>query len=485
MIALASARPAVLRSIAVAALALPLLLGGARAQSCEPRVLSRSDADEVHEAHRALVEEPGRYQRQLPEVASGFFSPLLCAAVERVVYVEDAGEPSETMGWVRIASHNDLVHVDGRENHADETDLDPDRPGQTPALAANVWAAAIDTLVHEGTHAATHLLHSQIVPGGCLFLAVGCDEPTDASQWRPDAIEVARQASRHARLGGGFRAEWERMHAAFVDGGMAAPYGSGGLSSESADRAIAEAGVMTPYGLTSASEDIAEMVAKALVDPSVVRISGEAPNAAREDRACRALQGADAVQSWNAAVVAKLGFLADVGLIVEDVLEACSGGLEVDTRGADGFHTFLLDGTYQSSYTRDVEVSMGLQSSNDRVVFALDAWGTASFGDVDSPVRLRLLIDLAASDADLDRVSWPRGLYWLGEGVTAFTLAFENEEVDGASFIATGGPILITRASADLIEGSLVVQRGMRLSPTVPLVPDELRRVTFRATSSR
>ena len=95
------------------------------------------------------------------------------------------------------------------------------------------------------------------------------------------------------------------------------------------------------------------------------------------------------------------------------------------------------------------------------------------------------LIDLAPADADLRRVSWPRGLYLLDEGATAFTLAFENEEVDGASFIATGGLVLVTRASADRIEGSIVIQEGMRLSPAVPLAPAELRRVTFRVTSDR
>lgn len=455
-------------------------LATAFAQACEPRLLGRSQAAEVHETHRDLIDEPGRYQRRLPSVAAGFFSEVLCAAVQRIVFIEDAGEPSGTMGWVRVASHNDLVHVDGRENHADDTDLDPDS-GERPEVVANVWAAAIDTIVHEGGHAATHLLHTQIVPGDCRFAGVLCDAPTDASQWDAPSLAVARAAAERARLGGGFRAEWARMHEAFARAGLAAPYAAAGMAPDSRADDVARGGVMTPYGATSPSEDIAEAIAKALVDPTAVRIAGVAPTAARTDLGCQALQGADAVQSWNAALVAKLGFLADVGLIDERALERCTGGLAVDTRGADGFHTFRVDdGAFQQSYTDGVEATLGVRESGDRIVFTFEASGTASFRDVESPVRLRLVIDLAPSDVDIRRVSWPRGLYWLGEGVTAFTLRFENEEIDGASFIATGGPILITRASDERIEGSLVIQRGLRLSPAVPLVADELRRVTFR-----
>jgi hypothetical protein len=458
------------------------LAGAAGAQTCEPSVLARDDADAVHPDYRDLIDEPGRYQRLLPSIGADFFTDLLCAAVERVVYVDDAGEESGTMGWVRTDSHNDLVHIDSRPNHADETKLDPSTDRRN---APNVWAGVVNTLVHEGGHAATHLLHTQIVPGDCWFANVGCDAPTDASQWRPQAIEVAREASGRARLGGGFRAEWERMHVAFVEAGMAAPYGAGGLGAQSRDADVVGAGVMTPYGLTNASEDIAEMVAKALVDPSLIRVEGATPNSPRQDRACRVLQGADAITFGNAAVLAKLGFLADVGLIDEAAYRRCTGGLALDVRGQDGFHTYTLDSVFQSSYTDDIEVSMGLQDANDRIVFALDARGTASFRDVDSPVELRLLIDLAPSDADVRRVSWPRGVYHLGDGATAFTLEFENEEVDGASFIATGGLVLVTRASADRIEGSVVIQEGMRLSPAVPLEPEELRRVTFRVTSDR
>ena len=471
------------RRVHIAALAFVLALTGtAAAQTCEPTVLTRDDADGVHPAYRGLIDEPGRYQRLLPSLGSAFFTDLLCAAVERVVYVDDAGEESGTMGWVRTDSHNDLVHIDSRPNHADETKLDPRSDRRN---VANVWEGVVTTLVHEGGHAATHLLHTQIVPGDCWFASVGCDAPTDASQWRAEAIEVARGASQRARLGAGFRAEWERMHDAFVEGRMAAPYGTGGLGPQASDADVAAAGVMTPYGLTNASEDIAEMVAKALVDPSRIQVEGTTPNRARDDRACRVLQGADAITFGNAAVLAKLGFLADVGLIDEAAYRRCTGALALDVRGQDGFHTYTLDGTFQSSYTDDIEVSMGVQDSNDRIVFALDARGTASFRDVDSPVELRLLIDLAPIDADLRRVSWPRGLYMLDEGATAFTLEFENEEADGASFIATGGLVLVTRASADRIEGSIVIQEGMRLSPAVPLEPAELRRVTFRVTGDR
>ena len=491
-------RPGRLPWIALATIGL-VLMGQAAAQSCQLRVLARSDAPQVHQGIRDQLIDPGPNQRHVIAEAAAYLTPLHCHAVEQVAFVRDAGDDSGTMGWVYVAHDNDTLHIDARPARASENDLDP---RLRPRVVGNVWAAAIETVVHESTHAAVHLLHTQLREGDCLVGPIGCDAPTAASQWDADAIEAARAAAERARLGGGFLAEWTRMHDAFVDAGMALAYGGDGSPAVvpgAGAAAMAAGGFMTAYGSTEPSEDVAEMVAQAQTATlSNATFAGADVSAARADLACQALRaGGGDLTGATAAVYAKLAFLRDVGLVSGPAFERCVGPAGIDVRGADGFHVWDRDVSDRDVSDRDagyrrtfggLEVTLGTQASSGRTVFVLEGSGRAIFGSGDDAVEtaaeMRLTLDLADADEPIERVSWPRGVYRLGEGANAFSLTLED--APAGSFVASHGFVLVTSATAERSEGSIVLQRADRpFAPLgVPYAADELPRITFRVSSS-
>lgn len=467
-----------------------LLAGGqALAQTCELRVLDRSRAQEAYEGIRDDLVDPGPSQRRVVSEAAAYLAPLPCHAVEQVAFVRDAGDDSGTMGWVYVTHHNDTLHIDARPARASENDLDP---RLRPRVVGNVWAAAIETVVHESTHAAVHLLHTQRLEGDCLVGPIGCDGPTDASQWDADAQAAAREAVARLRLGGGFLAEWTRMHDAFVDAGMARAYGGDGSPAvaDAAAEALASGGFMTVYGSSEPSEDVAEMVAQVQAQAlSDATFAGASVSAPRSDFACQALRsGSGDLTAATAAVYAKLAFLRDVGLVTEPAFARCVGSAGIDTRDGDGFHVFDRDGGFQRTF-ESLAVTMGAQASTGRTVFVLEGSGRASFGRgddrVETAAELRLTLDLADADEPIGRVSWPRGIYRLGEGANAVSLTLED--APAGSFVASHGFVLVTSATAERIEGSIVLQRADRpFAPMgVPYAADELPRITFRVSSSR
>src|SRR5690554_4567172 len=154
------------------------------AESCALDALPRSQADQVARTYRSSVIDPGPNQLRLLEAAAARMTPLLCAAVSQVAFTErDGGSDSGgmTMGWVMVNSHHSTLHVNALPNHASEADLAHGRP----EYLANVWLTAIETLVHEATHASVHLLNTQLKPGvsRCFLLGFFCDDPTDPGVW--------------------------------------------------------------------------------------------------------------------------------------------------------------------------------------------------------------------------------------------------------------------------------------------------------------
>jgi len=468
------------------------LAASAMAQSCELDLLTRAQAAAVPEQSRSLIVEPGRNQRQLPGVASAFLTSLHCAAVESIVFINDAGEESGRLGWVKTSSHNDLVNLDAREHVLSERSLDPEL---NPAAAGNVWAAAIDAIVHEGTHAAVHLLESQAEHIDCMLAMFGCGE-ADPEQWSSASQALAEELVARLRLDGGFRQEWERLHRAFVAADMAREYG-GNLTPAVApgtDAAtLTAAGFMSPYGSTTPGEDIAEWVAKVqtheLADST---IAGAAVTAEPEDYGCQALRAAgESITNATAAAYTKLAFLRDVGLVSQAAFRSCIGDLSIDVRG-DGLHFFEVDGTgdrsFGKTFSNGLELTMGTQTGSGRAVVLIEVTGVASFGQPgakeESPARATLTIDMGDPD-DIPALSWPRGVYRIGEGVTGFRLTLD--EAAAGTFVATHGFVLVTSSTAESIEGSIVLQRADRpFAPMgVPYAAADLPRITFRVSSSR
>jgi len=437
----------------------------AAAQPCQIDVLGLPEQGQLHESERPGLVNPGPFQQRLVERSKAYLTPLLCFAVNRVAFIEQAPEDAAATGWVRVHGYNDIVHLDARPLSLSETALDPSKNRGSPG---DVWAGGIDALAHEATHAAVHLLNSQSNVERCRLSTLSCD-PVRASQWSSTAQDAAKVAVERMRLSSGIVEEWVRMHEAFVRVGMATEYGAYGGSQHDAT-ALTAAGFTSRYGSSKPGEDIAEWVAKTQVgNLQGQTFEGATVGNPGENLGCLVMSGAgNRVTGDTAAAFTKLSFLRDVGLVSQGAFERCVGGLGIETHGKNGVHLTNNDGSVGTLDDR-MRAVIG-QNGLGAWSFQLTAEGSARHGDTASPVKATLTLELAsilASTAtSVDEVSWPRGIYVIGDDAE-FRVDFED--APAGTFYGVEGFVLVTRASNDLIEGSIVLRLGMRPHTAFPV----------------
>lgn len=461
-----------------------LLLGGAATgQACDLTVLGPANADRVSSDYRAHVVAAGQYQRSLLRETAQYMSPLLCAGVRDVVFV--AGEPAKdsgaVLGWVYTNHSQSMLYINSLPNRASENDLAPE-PGNR--FVGNIWATAIETLLHESTHAAVHLLNTQVVEGDCALWLFYCDAATDATQWPATAVALAREAMERMRVRVSFQAEWNRLHQSFVAVGLAGPYGRKLPASE-----VVAAGFMTAYGGKDASEDIAEIVAQVQASniTAFTAIDAEVNRGERGDLGCMALSAVEnGVPGAVAALYTKISLLRDVGLLSPEAAAACTGSVGIDARDAPGIHFFSQAGDYRRSFTNALEAKVGSDASGNRFKFQLSAEGSVSVGGEEHAATFELTLDLGPTSEELERVSWPRGIYQLGLLGTN-TLVISVPDAGHVTYHVDDGLVLITSATTDRIEGSIVMNRAIRPNsrPPVPMAAADLPRITFRIDGKR
>ena len=464
-----------------------LLLAGlflsatAAAQACALAALPTAQSDRLGDENRSAHVAAGPSQLLMLQEAATRLSPLQCASVRWVAFVNSSGGSDGTMGWVMANHHQSILHLNALPGAVSEAEL----TGSRPEIRANIWLTAIETVAHESVHSAVNLLHTQLRDGAveCLPLGLFCDEPNDPSQWSAQAVELAREAVQRMRLEGGVVAEWQRLHTSFTAAGWASPYGSLG---EGAD--LAEAGFMSLYGSGKPGEDIAEMAALASthgynhissIDLPVNRHSDTAP-------ACTALNSGDGhVSNRNAAVFTKLSFLRDLGLLSGEVFDACVGSTSLNVPAAEGFH-LRMTGREPRLFGENVSAHMGRFGDNGPMTFEMSADGQADFQGESFAATARLRLTVAPAGTPIEVVSWPRGLYPFHTGQATFSL--EVPDAPAAGFEADLGFALVTSASGESIVGALNLQRAIR--PHTPLVPvpmatADLPTVLFRLSADR
>jgi len=132
-----------------------------------------------------------------------------------------------------------------------------------------------------------------------------------------------------------------------------------------------------------------------------------------------------------------------------------------------------------------LEATLGRHAASGRTVFQLEGSGRAGFGGEEHPAELVVRLDLADADEPIERVSWPRGIYRLGTGANSVSLMLDG--ASAGSFVASHGFVLVTTATAERIEGSIVLQRADRpFAPMgVPYAAADLPRITFRVDGRR
>lgn len=459
-------------SVAVTTLTTGVALRAQRGALCEPihvmEGLSGRSTMALAEMG-GFVSDPGPTQREFVEKARQLMTPFVCAAVRRVAFIDTDNENVE--GWVS-GTRPDLIHLP--ESLAGERLLHP--------LGRN-WerrTRTLHSLVHEATHAASNLLKEydasadeetlQSKGGQLLF---GSDAWTDAG--RTEARRIAEQN----RLRRGLYAEWEALHQSFVKAGLARPYH--GEGSKHIEPEVLQAhGFMTGYGGDKAGEDIAEFTA-AIRTRSIY--ADERGAGAPRDVACQVMrqQPGPGVPDRLTPFFTKVGFLHSIGFISDDDYDYCVGTLRI--RG-DGNGIFSFDdGIRVHEYLGSPRAKIGRAPKSNAWMFEFEADGTVTSKDKTIPVTARLQLALAPGDRPLEQVSFPRGRFQIayGAGGHSFQIVTKGAKGDQIVLNVEQGVVLVSRASASLIEGSVVIQRASDRTSLLPLPEIHQNRVmTFR-----
>jgi hypothetical protein len=415
-----------------------------------------ADIEWVPESKRAGVRfvEPGPVQRATTQAAFGLMPRLLCHGVARIAFGEIPDDPG--LGGVVSLRTGDFVLINAL-------------PFSEEAVASDekTRMRLLQTIVHESAHAAEIMLNDE-----------GQNGSSFAGSWSFDARNVAQDTIDHVRLEKSMRSEWIRMQDSFVGLGWARRYAQDIFSFESTDAAnqelrawspeeTASNGTMSRYGATYYADDIAEMVAWPIVAP-VVRAAGiEEQNNYLEDSACQRARAYSEgnVPSRYAAIFAKLNFLRDLGMILDEDYERCVGqGLRLRAE-TPGMH-FWVEDEYLRSFGQGVTAQLG--TLDGRRVFEMMAEGQAEFGDASYPATGRLLIDLSPADTEIELVSWPRGVYTLApQQPHAFQLRLDG--APAGNFDVIDGFVLVAESSSGAIAGSVFIRIAMRNQAPIPV----------------
>lgn len=478
--------PAGLLAIALLACVAPTAVSAEMitAGGCSVRLLSTADASEVPRAYRDAVVDPNDRNRESIRNALPLLPELSCKAVGRVVFVERAKNIAED-GWVN-GNSPDLVFI----NYA----------------GSNSAAKVSQTFLHESTHAADLLLNAFKADTGILEGFTAEDlypkGEADAGDWDAAIGNLAKTTVKSNRLGAGFRYLWLALQRNFRNFGMAGDYlvpqtfiKESIKNGETVKEEVTElpvlaapetSGFMSNYGATGPGEDIAEFAGWMLAAPLFEGAEADS-RMAREFHyhACDAMRASEgpAIGRDLAAVYTKANMLLSAGLVTQKAYEMCVGKLKIDVPGKGVFVYGINDETSQlkRSFTNDVKVSIGTHPKLGEYVFNFGAGGRAPFGDKEYDADVGLRLALGSSDLDIDKVSWPRGIYNLKDIGNKFEVLLPDQR--WGSFVGVEGFVLVSYADSERIEGSVFLQYAVRVfsSPPVPQTGLPLR-FLFRVT---
>jgi hypothetical protein len=430
---------------------------------CSLRVLTPADAGDLPRSYRDYVRPLSQKHRDVVNEALKVMSPLLCAAAQRVVFVDHPTYSGED-GWV-LPSEPDLVFI----NYV----------GSTPFLKA------VQALVHESTHAAELLMQAHRVEEG-LFessedLFKGDGDDVDSSHWSASANAMAKRIVESNRLGGGFRAEWQRMHRTFQGLGLAGGYlGSAGLDRDSGENTVTKEGFTSFYGSTLPGEDASEFTSWILVAPLHEREWEDyaSPGPPR-DYACQDMRshGESTIPAAMAVLFTKVNLLLSTELITKEDYERCVGQLEIEApgKGIFAYRVNPPDAGLRYRFTDGLSATIGMHPQLEQQVFLLKASGRAEYSDKEYPAHITVRIPMGTSEDETERISWPRGVYNLDQLGGRFS--FEMEGAKSGTFInlsvspdgASTCTVLIAHASNERLEGSIFLRHAIRPFAPVPV----------------
>lgn len=432
------------------------------------RILGPDNTDEVHYSLSDDVILAGPTQRRVVGEAFDMASPLLCRAVQRVVFVNDTDNKG-TSGRNKSNNRQDLIYLNAAAPKFQE---------QVLKLSERARVEAKQTILHEATHAASRLLYTRSEESPPAWLEWRPDEDL----WGAEALSLADQTIDDMRLEKGLFQEWDRMHNAFVRQGLADNY----YGDEWTQILGESPGFASTYGGEDTAEDIAEIVSWALISKLFEGVAGE-QTYPTENRACLAMQKepGPGIPSKLAAVFTKVGFAHSAGFITDEVYDDCVGNLKI--RGKQSGFFSLEAGKQVKQYTQDVKGRLGRIGDNGAWFFEVKAKGTVGISDEGmKPARIRLTLETSPATEELEKVSFPRGLYRIGPGANAFNtlqIIYTDGGEEKIGIEIYEADVLIGRASHKLVEGTVFIKRYFNyteLFKKLPQVPKKERIITFR-----
>lgn len=450
---------------------------------------------------------PGKYQRKLMILALNEVDEFVCKSVGKIAFYADPKTDKETGSnkadpdpekWASIkGSHPDLINIYTNAAAFSEEQI---MPTSRRSLLLNEhffrlevsysqWPDLMKTIIHEAAHCAMYLLQSQTSKGG-------------QRPW-PEAIQSrAKEIVEKAGLESGFEEEWARIHRDFRGLFGTTDYDKSTVG----DLRLAPAnGFFTHYARRNPWEDVADTFALLTVNGSTVKTgdyadelvwagvqmkSGSDPIPNELDDAEKSSLLPAYVKDWHdpclilrnvkvvgvpsalAAVYTKIMFLIDVKFIDEETYRRCAGdGGEPNLRFSynrtdNGFHRVDYDsGDYLYSHG---EITVGFpKSPSEPQTFLVQGKGILNADDgksYDTEMRLEV--------HTVKKPNLPRGIYSIPENISTcpesplnrsifrrpapWTFDLWVPDAPSKSFCVTGGYLLVTRATRDFIEASML-----------------------------
>lgn len=429
-----------------------------------------------------------RYQAKVIALALNTLPKFVCSSVRMVaVYRQLKLDENGRIHGKRMSSSADawvfedyphLINVQMISMR--EGAFDPNQSGNQ---YGGDWPIAISRIIHEAYHCAAHLLDEN------EERIIGIFAPDPSDHWPTSVNNEAKRIMKKARLDGdGFTEKWAELQKRAVRETSGPDYADG----LSVNRTAApQLGFMTHYARARVGEDIAETASWVVGDELVFEGGYIDPghgmdppaNVGTWVRPCEVAKRAfvGGILEKQAVLFAKLEFLKDVELIEDSHLKDCIGSSSKGVNKLDGkktgFHFYNYeDGQYLKSYTTGFSITRTSQG-----FLRIKAQGSITKEGHEHESFLEL--QFRTTERGL-----PRGYYkmtWSGTRANPgpefaacnhlfplkilpdddFAYSQQVPEDQSQSYCAIEARVLVTNATEEHIELSLVVMKVARTGP--------------------
>lgn len=439
------------------------------------------------EKKKSNLLKPRKYQKKVIHLALNTLSEFVCRSVRAIALYKKISNKKSFMGayaWVDD-DYPSLINIDSDQFR--EGVLDPNFPGakDTEGHYSIKYVIAIARISHEAFHCAANLLDTQETWWQRNPLGI---DPED--HWSAQTIAKAKKIADKARLQDGFSDIWAEMHEDAVDDVGVEDYIPGRLEHHF-DRSPSP-GFMTYYAQRTVREDIAETGMAVVMDSLIFDEKFLDPNDKFQPplelrrgwwvRPCKVFSESikESIKEKEAVLFSKLSFLKDVEFYDQKALDKCKNnsrkGVNKKSGQRTGFHFYnYKTGQYEKSYTDGFSIT---RSESGALRIKARGSFTKDGKTLDSFLEMRFNTTGKNLPRGYYKMSWNGSIRNPGPEFDACNHLFfkvprgsffnYSQQVPGdksQSFCAIDARVLVTHATEDHIELSLVLFKVVRTTP--------------------